>query len=425
MKKYENIKILLVLGDKEYQKEIITAIIHEIADNQDVKNNIEVFPPNKQDWNKIFEQLKTYSLFGTPRFFIVEETNLFTGEKNAKDILNLAIESYNLGDFEKSFNYLISALQSIDINESDYKNLKDNPSNIKKFFEDIIENADFCVEVLKRFELPEKLPEKSMLLDFDGLNKNIPNGHYLIITASNFDKRKKIFKDLQKLAKVFEQTIFKKDSIQNKRNIDATIKDFLTKNNKKISQEDLYLLQELAYESSDFEKNLEKLLLLTYDIDIITSEHISIAFDNLIFADSKLLSQYIKERNFEKIISIISNPTQSKQDFIKLAGYIRSMLRNGIILLEIFENKNIKDYNSFVAFLNQEKHNLISEGSSFFDQHPYYLFQCYQTFGSYDIKHLKEMYIKLFEIDRDFKSTQKKPVDLLIDFFTLLFNPRK
>lgn len=425
MKNIKNNKLFLVLGDKSFQQEKIEIILASFFEGKISDQNIERYQPGKHDWSRICEQILTYSLFGIPRFFIVEESEIFSSEKNLKDLLNSAKEFYQSGDLEKSFKFIISALQQIDINEKDYENLQENPSHIAKLLDEYIDNSEFCIELIKKFSLPEKIPEKNVNTNLENLITHMPEGHYLIITSNNYDKRKKIFKELQKIAVIYEQLNTKKDTFEYKKNIDFYVKEFILKTGKKITTEDLIFLQELCYEYKNFEKNLEKLAILVNTNSEITRDNILVAFDDEIIVDSKLLGSYIKEKNLQKIISIITNPTQTKQDYIKLVGYLRSLIKNGIILKEFFEERIIKDYSSFVNYLNRIKENQSITKESFFQQHPYYLFQCYQTFCDYDKDSLLSMYILLFEIDRDLKSSQKNPIDLLIDFFDKMLNPRK
>lgn len=425
MKNIKNNKLFLILGDKNFQQEKIEDILSHFFENKKLEQNIEKYQPGRHDWNKISEQILTYSLFGIPRFFIVEEAEIFSTEKNLKDILNSAKEFYQSGDLEKAFKLTLSALQQIDIDETYFESLQENPSNISKLFDEYVDSSEFCVELIKKFSLPEKMPERNFNTNIESLVSHMPDGHYLIITSSNYDKRKKIFKDIQKIAFIYEQPTTKKDTFEHKKNIDLYVKEFLTKIGKKISTDDLIFLQDLCYEYKNFEKNLEKLIILTHENSEISRDDILLAFDDEILVDSKMLSNYIKEKNLQKIITIITNSTQTKQDYIKLVGYLRSLIKNSIILKEVFEERVIKDYSVFVNYLTRTKENIFFTGSTFFQQHPYYLFQCYQTFIDYDKDFLTSMYIFLFEIDKDLKSTQKNPVDLLMDFFNTLFNPRK
>ena len=126
-----------------------------------------------------------------------------------------------------------------------------------------------------------------------------------------------------------------------------------------------------------------------------------------------------------KTFNPITNSTQTKQDFIRLTGYLRSLIKNGIILKEVLEDRTIRNYSSFVNNIQRIKENFDHKTNSFFQQHPYYLYQCYQTFSNYEKDFLITMYISLFDIDKDLKSTQKNPTDLLIDFFNAMFSPRK
>lgn len=425
MKNIKSNKLFVILGDKSFQQEKIETILASFFEDKKFEQNVEKYSPDRHDWNKITEQALTYSLFGIPRFFIVEEAEIFSLEKNIKDLINLARELYLSGELEKAYKFTISSLQQIDIDENDYQILKENPSHIANLLNEYIYNSEFCIELIKRFPLPEKLPEKDINTNLTGLVTQMPEGHYLIITSSNYDKRKKIFKELQKIAVIYEQPTLKKDNVEHKKSIDTFVKEFITKIGKRISTEELIFLQELCYECKNFKKNLEKLMILTHENPEITREEILLAFDDEAIVDSKMLSNYIKEKNLQKIISIITNPTQTKQDYIKLTGYLRSLIRNGIIIKEILEDRTIRDYSSFVNYLQRIKENPDFKTSSFFQQHPYYLFQCYQTFSGYEKDFLTSMYISLFEIDRDLKSTQKNPMDLLIDFFNNMFNPRR
>lgn len=418
-----NNSVYLILGASDFQtqqiKNIISSIISNIGGSPD---NLDIIPPTKHNWDKILEQVKTYSLFGTPKFFVIQDVNIFSHEKNLKEVIKQMEEYYSEGDYNRAYKFLLTAIYYLDLSTNEYDLLKENPSNIEKYFSDFLQNSDFLVEIIKKEGLPDALPEKAKDFDFDIFFKQIPKGHFVIITASEYDKRKKIFKLFQKYAAIFEQPD-KLSPSEQKKHTEILIKKFINENKKNISTNDLLFLQELLYEHKNVETSLNKLALYTLNKNSITEDDIKKTFDDDAIPDTQTIMLSIRENNLEKIMKVITNARNTKQDFIKLSGYIRSMLRHGIIILELLDGKIINSYDAFIKELNIKSHSIYGP-EKLSQPHPYYLFQCYLTLKEFNILQLKRHYLRLFDIDKDLKSSQKNPVDLFIDFFSEMLSPK-
>lgn len=116
---------------------------------------------------------------------------------------------------------------------------------------------------------------------------------------------------------------------------------------KKISSENLVYLKERAFESQFTKTKLQKLAFITYDKDTIERADIDNTFDDDLFPDSNLIPELIRRKDLPSLLKIILNPKNTKTDFIRLAGYLRSLLRNAISIKEISGDE---EYNDFYTF---------------------------------------------------------------------------
>ncbi len=410
----------LILGDEVFQKEKINEIIKQITVQPE---NIEIINSEEKSWYAIADDVKTYSLFGIPRLFIIQNADVFKGEEKIEDIINNALNYYLSNDLIRAGKEVLKAIRNLELTEEELLNIKESPSLLNNYFSQYTENTSFLTEIVKKgFINPEKI-KRDDTVNFSELISSIPEGHYLIITAKEYDKRTKNFKIFQKSSQIFEKEEIKLSSKDIKKRIQLEVERFIRSNNKKISSEDLIYLSEKATESPDYKAKLEKLILLVGDSHTISKEEIDNTFDDDISPDSQLIPEFIRKRDISSAVKIVLNQRNTKQDFIKLTGYLRSLMRNAIAIREFSDEAEYNDYYDFDRrFYKKYLDTLPKETLK--NQHPYYLFQCYLTFKDFQIEHLRKMYKLLFEIDRKLKTTQTNPSDLFLDFISSLFTTR-
>lgn len=406
----EEKKGFLIIGDDSFQNQALKEIFGQYNVSS---QNIEYFEPNNHDWQKILISLKTYSLFGTPKFFVVINTNLLRQEEDTKQLLEKCTEAVANNDLDKSYELLIQAISSLGLEQNEYQEFLSDHSQIKTYFEDFAEDLDFIDAILKRYPLPENPPFKATL-DFNNLISQIPQGHYLILTCEKVDKRTKNYKILEKNFKLIEKPdkkITERELLTSKEKV---LENFIKSTKKTISNETFYYLRERVFETEQIHPALNKLEILTQDKSEITRYDVEEAFDNDFIPDSLKLSEFIKKSDMKSIHKIINNTNYEKTDYIKLAGLLKSLLKAAIKIKEQSEGIKYKDFRDF-------EYNFYNKNLEYKKQHPYYLYNCYSTFERFSVNKLLDAYKHLFDIEVSLKTTQKEPIDIFTDFFLNLF----
>jgi len=407
-------KVFIVIGDDTFQRQKLREILTEYKVNPE---NVEYFEANNSDWQGIKTSLRTYSLFGTPKFFVVLNSEIFKQEEDTKKLLNKCQELVLDNNLDKAYDCLLQILLSLELTEEDYNDLLNDVNQLKLYFEEYVENLDFVFQILKQHPLPKKLPTKTSI-DFTSIIDEIPNGHYLIITSEKADKRTKNFKIFEKIAQVIEMPDKKLSDREIALQKEKLLENYIKDAKKTLSKEDYYYLKERALLSEQLSATLNKLSLLVFDKSVITKDDIEQAFDDDYVPDALKIADFIKKRDFLNIFKIVANNKNAKNDYIKLAALIKSLLKTAIKIKEQAQSQEFRDFKDFEV-------NFYRKHLDFKKQHPYYLFQCYQTFSNFSITTLLSAYTILFELEKSLKTTQKNPVDLFADFFTfLLSNPK-
>lgn len=409
-------QIFIILGDEAYQKEAILEIIKNKGGN---RSNLDTYECSKYTWNKIEESVKTYSLFGTPRFFLIPNVTIFLQDEATEELLSECENFIADNNLENAYKSLVKAISSLALSQEEYNDIKSDISLLKTYLSDYTQNLDFVDIILKRYTLPD-VYNPATSINFDDIFNNIPEGHFVIITAEKWDKRTKNYKAFHKRGIIYEKQSQKLSPREIKNLKEKQVDEFIKLNNLKISKETLVLLKERALETDILTPTLNKLSLIVGEKKEILKEDVESAFDDDFIPEIQNLSEFIRKREIAGIFKIICSTKNVKSDYIKLTGYLKSLLRNAIILKELVKTDDFKDYSDF------EKHFYRKNINNYMKtQHPYYLFQCMITLKGFSIQHLENAYIKLFEIEKALKSSQKSPLDIFTDFFAyLFFNPK-
>lgn len=406
-------QVFIIIGDELYQNEKLKEIFSDFKVNA---TNIEYFEPANHDWYNISLSLKTYSLFGTPKFFVVKNASIFKQEEDTKKLLDKSNELFFENNLEQAKEYLMQAIASLDLTEEEYLDILKDYRILDLHLENFYENLDFLWEILKKYPLPEKLPKKSSL-DCNSFFDKIPEGHYLVITCEKADKRTKNFKFFEKTAHIFEKSEKKLTEAEKTALNNQEIEKFIKNTKKKMSKEAIYFLKEVAMQSQQLGATLKKLSLLTLNNESIEIEDIKEAFDDEYVPDALKISDFIKRNDISSIFKIVLSSKNVKSDYIKLEALLKNIIKTAIKIKEDCKDKIFRDFKDFEI-------NFYRKNSELKKQHPYYLFQCYITFQNYSLDKLYTAYARLFEIEKALKTTQINPVDLFTDFFIFLTNPR-
>ncbi len=159
----------------------------------------------------------------------------------------------------------------------------------------------------------------------DFIEKGIPENHFLILTTSSADKRKKIFKEIRKIALIIDcqvATGSRKADIDEQRAVFQTVaRDILSKENKNLDPASFICLVELTgFDLELFSRNLEKLIIYAGSNSNITKADVN-----------AVISRHKTDPVFN-----LTNALMEK-DAKKAIFYFNSLLNKGFHILQLLK----------------------------------------------------------------------------------------
>ncbi len=237
---------------------------------------------------------------------------------------------------ERQINKLKKEILKDGVNEFSYKKV-DNPS-FSLFSELIRTNAMMFGDTLIQIKCPkyfletktkEKLDDKQVNELIEGLNNVSQNIHLILVCPTpkgekkKPDSRKKLFKEIQKLAQIQEFQSFR--SYEEYKIIPHIKKMAGELSLKTGDKEASYLIQTTGTQLRDLAMQLDKIKLLIHPRDIVKIEDIKeIASSN---ADIFNLVDLIIEKKYDKALCLISDILQ-KEHFLPSLAFIQTTFSN-------------------------------------------------------------------------------------------------
>jgi DNA polymerase III subunit delta len=197
--------IYLFHGDEFLVKERVQDLINKVLSPEMRDINLVVLDGVNLDVSYLSAQLLTPSLFGGPRVVLVEQTTLFSGQRDQRKLVARILDSWSTGDRKTAFKALGQALNLGGIGATELERgsewteeLLPNTTNSSDR-ETLARVAQAFLEDGRKIESKgeEAVIEELILSRF-------PEGTILILTAGTVDRRKKIFKAIEKQGRVVE-----------------------------------------------------------------------------------------------------------------------------------------------------------------------------------------------------------------------------
>lgn len=197
--------IYLFYGDEFLIKERVQALIKEVVPEELRDTNLVVLDGVNLDVSYLSAQLLTPSLFGGPRAVVVEQTTLFSGQADQRKLVAKVLDSWARGDRKSAFKVLGQVLKLGGIGS---EQLERGPDWTEEVLADSVAPPDretltkvaqaFLEQGGKIESIGEEAAVENLILS------RLPEGTVLVLTAMAVDRRKKIFKAVEKRGRVVE-----------------------------------------------------------------------------------------------------------------------------------------------------------------------------------------------------------------------------
>ena len=205
MKSSNKQNVYLFFGDEFLVKEEVQKLIENVLDSKLRDTNYTTLEGSSLDLAKLMSEIHTPSLFGGMRVVLVNEAPFLMGKLEKGEVLEKVIDNWNAKKVDKALKFFGQLLSYSGINSSRLQ-------NDETWVTDIAGNSAEIEELALLRMIGDAFVESGKLLksnndEFnleDILEKGLPKDVFLVFTAEQGDKRKKVFKTIQNRGKIVE-----------------------------------------------------------------------------------------------------------------------------------------------------------------------------------------------------------------------------
>ncbi|MBI5251457.1 MAG: hypothetical protein HY912_18365 [Desulfomonile tiedjei] len=355
-------QVYLLFGDEFLVKERLGKLVESLLDPVLRDTNLVVFDGANLDQSKVSTHVFTPSLFGGNRVIVVDQTPLFMGRTDQRNILAKTLESWKSGDRKSALRTFGQLLGLTGVSEEDlktgidwiYEISGDSPAADEK--ENLLRMAQTYLEdgPVRHRGVDENLMEELICSSF-------PEGTALIFTAPGADKRKRLFKAVEKHGRVIECSVReqKYGAGMERSFFNSRVRETLDRARKEIDPQALEkMYARSGKEVRRLQSELDKLIGYVGDRTKITSadvDEIFADFHEAVFFD---LINALRSRDLAKSFRSLHENLPNVSHPLQILGAIASDFRKLILARELLFTvfrpywKPRMSYEAFLPALN-------------------------------------------------------------------------
>ncbi len=328
--------VYLIFGEELLYKTVFEELLDELVPAPTRGLNYEPVDGATEKINEALQRINTYSLLQSTKVVAICNTQIFYSKLNEKALIEKAKKEYNNDNIQKAANYLLSLLGLLNLSFDDIS--KANKGKALKL--DIDKSAgeewfdktiDYCIE---GGLTPSNGEDKGKLLQ-QAIEKGFPQNNHLIITADMVDKRKSLYKAINKCGIVVDCSVPKgerrADRMAQEKVLYENMETVLTKNKKRMDKAAIAAMFEMTgFNLGSFLNNLEKLISYVGERNRITIDDIKFVLKRTKTDPIFDLTNAISDRNLEKALfflnSLLPQLDHPLQLFAAITNQVRKLL---------------------------------------------------------------------------------------------------
>ena len=272
--------VFFVFGDEALCKTVFHRLRSALlpASWQDL--NCDVWEGSDENFPEILERVNTYSLLSGPRVVVAMDAKVFESRQDLSGLWQKTRQAYDeqkMADAARSFLRILSlkerALPALSTEDRfDLPGLSKEDLNETDWLDDIMA---YCNE--RNLSVPRAMNSAGLLQR--AVEKGLPAGNYLIVTAAAVDKRRSLYKSLLKHAELIDCSVPGGDRHADRQAqrafVQKRLRDVLARNDKSMASDGVdALLDMTGFDLRAIDTSLEKLIMYVGDRKTILREDI-------------------------------------------------------------------------------------------------------------------------------------------------------
>jgi len=346
----------LIYGEELLYKKALNVLLSAVLPDTSSRTlNYESFEDTGGNIYKVVEKLNTFSLIPGEKVIALCDSRIFYSKHDTESILKKAEKAYADNKIKKAVGYVVSVLGLLNLSFEDVckddgkaKLKLDNNLNENKWFDKVIR---YCID--KRVTIPD-IEDNDKVLQ-KGVEKGFAKGNHLIITADMVDKRRGLYKAINKNGIIIDCSVprgeKRADKIAQEAFIKEMMQNILNSAAKTVDGNAYLSMYEMTgFDPRTFVNNLEKLIIFVGDRKKITIEDVKNVLKRTKSDPMYELTSAISDRNTEDALFFLNSLLSSEFHYFQLFAAITNQIRKLLIVKLFVESSYGREWNAGVQY---------------------------------------------------------------------------
>lgn len=348
--------VYLIFGEELLYKTVFEELLDELVPAPTRGLNYEPVDGADEKINEALQRINTYSLLQGTKVVAICDTQIFYSKLNEKALIEKAKKEYNNDNIQKAANYLLSLLGLLNLSFDDIS--KANRGKALKLDLDrsageewFDKTVDYC---MAGGLTPSNGEDKGKLLQ-QAIEKGFPQNNHLIITADMVDKRKGLYKAINKCGMVVDCSVPKgerrADRMVQERVLYENMETVLTKNKKRMDKAAIAAMFEMTgFNLRSFLNNLEKLISYVGERNRITVDDVKFVLKRTKRDPIFELTNAISDRDLEKALFFLNSLLPQLDHPLQLFAAITNQVRKLLLVKGFVESQHGMAWHAGIRF---------------------------------------------------------------------------
>ena len=328
--------VYLIFGEELLWNIALEDLLDALIPGRDRSLNYDPFDGTNENIKAAIEGVNTYSLLSGTKVVAIIDSKIFYSKQDEGNLLEKAKEAFDAENMKTAAKYLLSLMGLLNLTFDDItgenrnKALKLDPEKFRDavWFDKIV---TYCTD--KKLSIPSEGDNAALLQT--AVEKGFPKGNHLIITTDMVDKRRKLYKAIQKKGVVINCSVPKgarrADQLAQEAVLAERMETLLHGSGKTVDRRTFRAMYELTgFDLRIFSENLNTLITYVGDRKKITQDDVEYVLKRTkkdpIYEFTNAISDRDLEKSFFFLDSLLSDNFHPLQIIAAVTNQIRKLL---------------------------------------------------------------------------------------------------
>ncbi len=348
--------VYLIYGEELLWNDALETLLDALIPEKDKSLNYDSVDGSNENIKAAIERVNTYSLLSGTKVVAIIDSKIFYSKQDEGNLLEKAKEAFDAENIKTAAKYLLSLMGLLNLTFDDIT--RENRKKALKLDPEKFGDADWFDKIVtyctdKKLSIPSEGDDAALLQN--AVEKGFPKENHLIITTDRVDKRRKLYKAIQKKGVIINCSVPKgarrADQLAQEAVLAERMETLLHGSGKTVDRRTFRAMYELTgFDLRIFSENLNTLITYVGDRKKITQDDVEYVLKRTKKDPIYEFTNAISDRNLEKSLFFLQSLLSDNLHPLQILAAVTNQIRKLLIARGFIESAHGKSWHSGIQY---------------------------------------------------------------------------